>query len=980
MPNIALSDARVKVLRPRRSAYDIRDAKLRGFGVRVLPSGARRFFIHTQHRGKRIWRIVGDANAINIDEARTQAASLLAAIRCVGDTPTSPDATRFETVAETVFHRYARVWKPQTLYVNRNYLRRQILPWFAGTQIADITRTDVQRWFASRRATPVAADRSMPILSVILQEAERMGYRLVERMAVLDDDFVVDATLAEGGDGIWLPPRSAPAVAQRDFQSRYEQQRARAEAAEARCEELRWAEVAARSDAGSWKSRFGSCRRRLSEAVEEAKDLRRAAKAGPSLRAAVARLETLLSEAGVASDETGALGALGKEVVRLREVLAEPEAVTDTAGWRSGEASRDRASPEEVPRLKAPIRSLRTETNRLNKEVARGNKAVGELHKKLDQEKERAESIRETAKSLSRESLGLYRELRILRDCEARVRSLSDEAYRLRHALDVSEAGKDKLKARLAKLRAVGATLSKLPFDEAAHLRTVLRRSRRQKTTIKSLSRENARLRKAVKGSRNRVETLEAQLVKLRSTGAVLSRRLYGRKSERQAKPRSERKRGQQRGAPGHGRIQRPGLEERPEDLASPEDACVCAQCGQSYVPNGAEESTLVEIEVKAHKRVIRRPRLRRGCECASSPMEVSAPPVPRLFRGTPYGISFWARFLFELCVCLRPVHRLAAWMSAQALAVSPGTLANRLKRFVPLFEAILTHQNEAVLRHADETGWRVQELRGEHRSNRAWRWTSVSDDAVCFHIDASRSAEAAEKLFAGIVLYAVIVCDRYSAYKKLARMLGGLVTLAFCWVHVRRDFIDCAAGQDRLEQWCQRWIERIAELYRLNEARLKHYDTGLKRQTPAFDTAQTALNTALEALFAQAERELAALPGNAREGKALRSLLNHRDGLCVFVDRPEVPLDNNKAERFLRGPSRRRLSFGSDSEKGAEFTAIMYSVVGTLSMNGIDVLRWLEAWLTACAENGRPPPGDLSPWLPWSMSEERKREFAAQG
>ena len=77
-----------------------------------------------------------------------------------------------------------------------------------------------------------------------------------------------------------------------------EQPRARAEAAEARCEELRWAEVAACSDAGSWKSRFRSCRRRLSEANEETKELRRAAKAAPSLRAAVARLETLLSEDG----------------------------------------------------------------------------------------------------------------------------------------------------------------------------------------------------------------------------------------------------------------------------------------------------------------------------------------------------------------------------------------------------------------------------------------------------------------------------------------------------------------------------------------------------------------------------------------------------------------------------------------------------------------------------------------------------------
>ena len=104
-------------------------------------------------------------------------------------------------------------------------------------------------------------------------------------MAVLDDDFSVDATLTEEGAGIWSPPKSTLAGTPQDFQSLYEQQRARAEAAEARCEELRWAEVAARSDAGSWKSRFRSCRRRLSEANEEAKELRRAAKAAPSLRA-----------------------------------------------------------------------------------------------------------------------------------------------------------------------------------------------------------------------------------------------------------------------------------------------------------------------------------------------------------------------------------------------------------------------------------------------------------------------------------------------------------------------------------------------------------------------------------------------------------------------------------------------------------------------------------------------------------------------
>ena len=114
--------------------------------------------------------------------------------------------------------------------------------------------------------------------------------------------------------------------------------------------------------------------------------------------------------------------------------------------------------------------------------------------------------------------------------------------------------------------------------------------------------------------------------------------------------------------------------------------------------------------------------------------------------------------------------------------------------------------------------------------------------------IDPSRSAEAAHKLFAEAVLYTVIVCDRYSAYKRLARLLGGLVTLAWCWSHQRRDFIECAAGQVSLTQWCGGWIERIASIYRLNDARLEHYDPGLKRQTPEFDAAQGALNEALDA------------------------------------------------------------------------------------------------------------------------------------
>ena len=65
---------------------------------------------------------------------------------------------------------------------------------------------------------------------------------------------------------------------------------------------------------------------------------------------------------------------------------------------------------------------------------------------------------------------------------------------------------------------------------------------------------------------------------------------------------------------------------------------------------------------------------------------------------------------------------------------------------------------------------------------------------------------------------------------------------------------------------------------------------------------------------------------------------------------------------------------------RGLAFTALTYSVLGTLALNRIDVLRWLAAWLSACAENGGRPPDDLSPWLPWSMDEERRRVLTASG
>lgn len=156
MTTLTFTDARIRALKPRRSARDIRDSKLRGFGVRVLPSGRKRFFVHCQHEGRRVWKIVGDAGNIGAEEARSRAAAMLAAIRHDRPMPALPE----EAVAEAAFRRHERTWKPRTMLVNHGDLRNQILPRFAGRQVAEIARTDVVRWFASLSGRAKASSRS----------------------------------------------------------------------------------------------------------------------------------------------------------------------------------------------------------------------------------------------------------------------------------------------------------------------------------------------------------------------------------------------------------------------------------------------------------------------------------------------------------------------------------------------------------------------------------------------------------------------------------------------------------------------------------------------------------------------------------------------------------------------------------------------------------------------------------------------------
>jgi transposase len=112
---------------------------------------------------------------------------------------------------------------------------------------------------------------------------------------------------------------------------------------------------------------------------------------------------------------------------------------------------------------------------------------------------------------------------------------------------------------------------------------------------------------------------------------------------------------------------------------------------------------------------------------------------------------------------------------------------------------------------------------------------------------------------------------------------------------------------------------------------------------------------------------------------KVLESLRKHWDGCTVFVEHPEIPMDNNESERWLRRPACGRKNYrGCGSEWSADLTAILFSIFATLEKNGINPEKWLESYLAACAEaGGEPPEGEeLEAFLPWSLPEERRKKW----
>jgi len=478
---------------------------------------------------------------------------------------------------------------------------------------------------------------------------------------------------------------------------------------------------------------------------------------------------------------------------------------------------------------------------------------------------------------------------------------------------------------------------------------------------------EQAALREAA--LRNELETAHARI-------RDLQKRVFGRKSEHSSgvneppTPDKKQPRGHQKGKPGHGRTIQAGLPARDENIVIESPQCPCCGLGFADFP-GTEDSEILEIDVKAYRRVIHRRRYRKTCQCPGLPGIITAPPPDRLIDRGKYGISVWIHLLLSKFLYGQPTYRLLQDLSDLGLNLSVGTITGGLKTIAPLFEsvmeALLVKLRSEAHWHADETRWLVFiEIEGK-TGHRWYLWVFQSKSVIHYVLDPTRSADVPINELSAKADGGIVSADRYSAYKKFARLHPQFI-LAFCWAHQRRDFLDLANAYPKLYAWAFVWIDKIGELYHLNKLRLAVRTDAIK-----FVECDQALRAAIEhmALCRDAALKDALLDEPAI--RVLQSMENHWAGLIVFVDHPYIPMDNNIAEQAMRKPViGRKNYYGSGSLWSGELAATMFSVLGTLKLWGINPRTWLSAYLHACAANGRQAPTDLSAFLPWNMDEER--------
>jgi transposase len=270
-------------------------------------------------------------------------------------------------------------------------------------------------------------------------------------------------------------------------------------------------------------------------------------------------------------------------------------------------------------------------------------------------------------------------------------------------------------------------------------------------------------------------------------------------------------------------------------------------------------------------------------------------------------------------------------------LKVTPGGLIQMWYRLQAiLFAWYLEIQAQALgsaVLHGDETGWRVD-------GKTHWLWCFTTTDLTYFMIDRSRGSPALRKFFQD-EFAGTLVTDFWGAYNKIV-----CARRQTCLVHLLREL----KTVDKYGRPGPNWPAFAKKLRRLlgDAIRLKkREDTPIEEYTSRRARLSVRLDELIDTQWEDKDAQ-----------RLIKRLRRHRDDLLTFLDEPEVPFDNNHAERAIRPAVMiRKNSFGNRSDRGADAQAVLMSVYRTLQQRGHAPLQTVVTSLTAYLKTGKLPP-----------------------
>ncbi len=475
-----------------------------------------------------------------------------------------------------------------------------------------------------------------------------------------------------------------------------------------------------------------------------------------------------------------------------------------------------------------------------------------------------------------------------------------------------------------------------------------------------------------------RVKELEDKLAGVMSTLAWHQKQAFGERSEKTptadiVETKERKPRGKREGALGYGRKSRDGLltDENYLDVSEQDRTCRC--CGKPYrkLPKG-DRSEMIELVQELIKIVDIGVKYVKDCGCdeGSKKRFVSSAPPPRVFPRALLGPDLWADILTEKFLFQKPLTRISKKYGLLGAEVPVSTICSGMKKIAPLlfdlYEEIQMHAKGAEQWNMDETTWRVFSSDEQKHKNNWWLWVVTTSDCWVYLLDPSRSKKVPTEFFQG-TSEGVLITDRYSAYKSLSG-----IQKAYCWAHVRRDFIKISEGVPELATWADSWVLDINELYRINNERVALLSGD---RVAEVETSKLKLKLKISEIELKIEKGLREARAE-RQKKVLRSLKKHWQGLTIFVEQPNVPMDNNAAERALRhSVCGRKNYYGSGSEESGHFAAAIFTICQTWLCNQLDPISLLQDFLRRTAEKrGKPPP--IEDFLHWKMNVERREQF----